>query len=89
MAAGRKKTPDTALSQYSPTELMQRNVTAGWFYSNVPGEEVENTHDSGYTCRFLTTQEPVRMTDMYQLELAIRKAAWVFCIACISFPQRV
>ena len=68
--------PDTAMSEYSPNALMREQKTIGWFFSNVPGEEIENTLDSGWECSFLPTQEAVRYTDTYQVAL------WSIPITC-------
>ncbi|MDC7287532.1 ABC transporter substrate-binding protein [Blautia schinkii] len=74
--------PDTAISEDSPNLLMRDGRTLGWFFHNVPGEEKENTSDSGLDVTFIPTMEAVRTTDTYQTVL------WSIPITCEN-PEKV
>ena len=58
--------PNTSISEEDSNIMMRDNKILGWFFHNVPGEEVENASKSGLEVTFIPTREAIRTTDVNQ-----------------------
>lgn len=58
--------PNTSISEEDSNIMMRDNKILGWFFHNVPGEEVENASKSGLDVTFIPTREAIRTTDVNQ-----------------------
>lgn len=58
--------PNTSISEMDSNIMMRDNKILGWFFHNVPGEEVENASKSKLDVTFIPTREAIRTTDASQ-----------------------
>lgn len=58
--------PNTNISEEDSNVMMRDNKILGWFFHNVPGEEVENASKSKLNIAFIPTREAIRTTDVSQ-----------------------
>lgn len=74
--------PNTSITEEDSNIMMGEGKILGWFFHNVPGEEIENTTKSGLDVTFIPTQEAVRTTDVNQNVL------WSIPVTCEN-PRKV
>lgn len=58
--------PNTSISEEDSNIMMRDHKILGWFFHNVPGEEVENASKSKLDVAFIPTREAIRTTDVSQ-----------------------
>lgn len=58
--------PNTSIAEEDSNVMMRDHKILGWFFHNVPGEEVENASKSGLDVTFIPTREAIRTTDVSQ-----------------------